>query len=104
MRSADAGSNVPGGHAIPQRLTHINSHNALASGHRTLEELLTALRKVARCIAPSMSVACRLPAVLGVSMCTLYLCVPCNQHSALLAQSSDKSSGLLLHFITMRQS
>ncbi len=58
---------------MPQRLTHINSHNALASGHRTLEELLTALRKVARCIAPSMSVACRplLHPRCLVSMCTL---------------------------------
>ena len=74
MRSADTGSNVPGGHALPQRLTHINSHNALASGHRTLEELLTALRKVARCIVPFMSVACR-PLL---QSCCLALCAPCN--------------------------
>ena len=52
MRSADIGSNVPGAPALAQRLTHINSHNASASGHRTLEELLTALRKVWRCTIP----------------------------------------------------
>lgn len=44
---------------LPPRLTHINSHSATASGHRTLEELLTALRKVAHCVASFMSVAYR---------------------------------------------
>ena len=78
MKSADAGSNVPGGHAVPQRLTHINSHNALASGHRTLEELLTALRKVPLCIAPFMSAACRplLQPPPLLSACALQLCAP----------------------------
>ena len=59
MRSADIGSSVPGAHALPQRLTHITSHSASVSGHRTLEELLTALRKVAHCLVSFMGVAYR---------------------------------------------
>ena len=44
MRSADVSAGASGPPALPQRLMH--SHNAAASGHRTTEELLTALRKV----------------------------------------------------------
>ena len=59
MRSADVGSNAPGAPGLPQRLTHINSHNGSAAGHRTLEELLTALRKVWSCTMSLKSVANR---------------------------------------------
>ena len=46
MRSTDAGTSISGAPALPQRLLH--SRAAASSGHRTTEELLTALRKVPR--------------------------------------------------------
>lgn len=52
MRSADISINAPGAPLPPQRLFH--NHNASASGNRTMEELLTALRKVALPFHPTL--------------------------------------------------